>query len=579
MSNLPVSNIPTHSPAPLPLSNGEDIPTDGLSRRLALVALIVGLALVALARWNMLAVPFERDEGEYAVMAQAILRGELPYVAAYNMKLPGVYYSYAAIFTLFGSTDFDVHFALLLLTTLSALGIAWLGYRLISPWGGSVAAVSFAALSASERVYGFTANAEHFVVFWFVVAAIAAVSVVLSERASIDPRQGQVVRFAWSLIGGVAIGLAFLMKQHALFYVLLAGVWGGGRLLIAWRDRTLVRSRLIELLLIGVGVVLPWAVVVGYFAARGGLERLWFWTVVYARHYVSERTFSEGCQNLFSTSTHLGVSAWPMGLLALCGVIGIVRSSRPLAEKSIWLAFAGCSLLTTVPGLLFREHYFLMALPALGLMAGHGVEFLSRGLSAWNNARSEPALPPTGIVTATLAVLSLAYVFAVETPVWSMGPIDLSRYAFGQNPFPEAVTIAAELRRRTSADDTIAVIGSEPQIYSYAGRRPATGYLYTYPLMEHHPYAEGMHDEFIRDLEQRRPAYVVLVLVPTSWLATKTSVSKLLAWTDTRLPALYTLVGVANIPEKGQAREFYWDNPELARLPRSDLPLQVWKRK
>ena len=37
--------------------------------------------------------PLERDEGEYAYIGQLILRGEIPYVAAHSMKLPGVYYA------------------------------------------------------------------------------------------------------------------------------------------------------------------------------------------------------------------------------------------------------------------------------------------------------------------------------------------------------------------------------------------------------------------------------------------------------------------------------------------------------
>ena len=62
--------------------------------RLGLLAILAGTAAL---RLRLLAVPLERDEGEYAYMGQLILRGETPYVAAHNMKLPGVYYAYAGI--------------------------------------------------------------------------------------------------------------------------------------------------------------------------------------------------------------------------------------------------------------------------------------------------------------------------------------------------------------------------------------------------------------------------------------------------------------------------------------------------
>ena len=54
----------------------------------------LALALVVLAslaiRVRLLDVPLERDEGEYAYVAQLILEGVPPYQQAYTMKFPGV---------------------------------------------------------------------------------------------------------------------------------------------------------------------------------------------------------------------------------------------------------------------------------------------------------------------------------------------------------------------------------------------------------------------------------------------------------------------------------------------------------
>jgi len=45
-------------------------------------------------------------------------------------------------------------------------------------------------------------------------------------------------------------------------------------------------------------------------------------------------------------------------------------------------------------------------------------------------------------------------------------------------------------------------IGSEPEIYFYAQRHSATGYIYTYALMEEHKYAHAMPEEMEREIEQ-----------------------------------------------------------------------------
>ena len=87
-----------------------------------------------------------------------------------------------------------------------------------------------------------------------------------------------------------------------------------------------------------------------------------------------------------------------------------------------------------------------------------------------------------------------------------------SRLTYGTNPFPESLKIAQYLKEHTSSEDSIAVLGSEPQIYFYAHRHTATGYIYMYPLMEPQPYALRMQEEMIREIEASRPAYLVFVL-------------------------------------------------------------------
>lgn len=60
-----------------------------------LLALIVTVVATAAIRLRLLALPLERDEGEYAYAGQRILEGHPPYERLYNMKWPGTYYCYA----------------------------------------------------------------------------------------------------------------------------------------------------------------------------------------------------------------------------------------------------------------------------------------------------------------------------------------------------------------------------------------------------------------------------------------------------------------------------------------------------
>ena len=62
-----------------------------------------------LLRWPVADVPLERDEGEYAYIAQRWLRGKVPYRDAFDQKPPGVFVAYAVIETLIGASPAALH--------------------------------------------------------------------------------------------------------------------------------------------------------------------------------------------------------------------------------------------------------------------------------------------------------------------------------------------------------------------------------------------------------------------------------------------------------------------------------------
>jgi hypothetical protein len=145
---------------------------------------------------------------------------------------------------------------------------------------------------------------------------------------------------------------------------------------------------------------------------------------------------------------------------------------------------------------------------------------------------------------------------------------DVSRTRYGRNPFVEAPEIGRYLEQHTAASDRIAVIGSEPEIYFYARRRSATGFVYTYPLMEQQPLAARMQDDMRREIEAAHPAYIVFVTTPTSWLPRPGSERKLLIWANRYLEACYDVVGIAErLPDGSSA--IRWDAGVANARPRS----------
>jgi hypothetical protein len=146
------------------------------------------------------------------------------------------------------------------------------------------------------------------------------------------------------------------------------------------------------------------------------------------------------------------------------------------------------------------------------------------------------------------------------------------------NPFPESLQIARYLREHTTANDTIAVVGSEPEIYFYAGRTAATSYIYMYGLMENQPFADAMQAEMIRQIEKTRPKYIVMVNTPASWLRSQNSSDLILRWAAGYLPAEYVSVGIIDILSLTET-VFLWDSQVTGYSPESVSSVIVYKRK
>jgi len=114
--------------------------------------------------------------------------------------------------------------------------------------------------------------------------------------------------------------------------------------------------------------------------------------------------------------------------------------------------------------------------------------------------------------------------------------------------FSEDAELAKYIREHSDPNARIAVLGSEPEIYFYSRRRSATGYIYTYPLMEQHKYALKMQEEMIHEIEVAHPEYMVFVKIEESWLMRNESERKILNWYEEYSKNNYDLVKMIKAP-------------------------------
>jgi hypothetical protein len=517
------------------------------------------LLSTAAIRVRLLDVPLERDEGEYAYAGQLLLQGVAPYAATYNFKMPGTYFAYAVILALLGQTASAVHLGLLVTNAATAVLLFVLARRLYDPVVGLVASASFLALSLNPRLFSTTAHAEHFVL----LHALAGILIVL--------RAMETNRLLAFLIGGLLLGIGMLMKQSGVVFVLF------GVLYVVLGDdgpSTTIAVRLRAAAAVLAGGLLPLAVVLVGLLGAGTLGTFWFWAFRYGAWYGSALPLPHGLYNLNralgsivpSSAILLGLAG--LGVMALAGQAGARKRWRFMT------AFVLASLLGVSFGLYFRHQYFVLLLPSVALLAGVGVAFTGRALASWQSWTAWAGSAALALVACLQPVLLDR---SNRVLLFQLSPVAVSRAMYHGNPFVETVEIAKYIRARTSGEDRIAVVGSEPQIYFYAGRRSGTGYIYTYPLMEAQPFAGRMQREMIKEIEAARPRYLVWVSAQNSWLMRPGSDTTIFQWLDDYRRRNFRQVGVIDLLP-GDRTLYYWGDQAATYTPRSTTWLAVYER-
>lgn len=519
------------------------------------------LSLVILAsaavRLRLLEVPLDRDEGEYAYFGQLLLQGIPPYATAYNFKLPGIYAVYAGMLAVLGQTPVGVHLGLLVANAIGCVLTFLLAVRLFTPVAGIAAAATFAGLSLSSRLYGLAGYAEHFVLLPALAGALLLLSAVESRRLR--------ALFA----SGVLFGMAFVIKQSGAAFVLFGVLYTLARTVSPAAPGGRLRRLAPTSVLLG-GAVLPYAAVCLALALAGAFENFWFWTTIYAYEYASKVSLLYGLILLAWTSWDILTTTYLVVALAVVGASALVWDVEARSRRGFVALFALCAFAGTAAGLHFRPQYFLLQLPSVALLAGIAVDATSRRLGA-----SAPAL--RAVVPLALILLPLALLLHGERGILlERSPERVARALYGLNPFPESIEVARYIKARTGDGDKLAVIGSEPQIYFYSHRPAATGFIYTYALMDAHPYVARMQRQMISEIEAANPRIVVIVNVSTSWQVRPASDRTLFEWWE-RYRQSFDRIGFVDITDRGTT--YVWGAAAAAYVATSPVWLAVFERK
>ncbi|HEY2143066.1 MAG TPA: glycosyltransferase family 39 protein [Candidatus Udaeobacter sp.] len=532
------------------------IHTNGKALRFSWCALaVIVFGLVIAIRIRLLGIPLERDEGEYAYAGQLMLQGIPPYKLAYNMKFPGSYVAYAGIMSIFGQTIAGIHIGLLLINAATIILIFFLGQRLFSLAAGVAAASTYAVLSLSPSVLGLAAHATQFAM----LPVLAGTLLLLNES---DRRA-----FGRIFASGLLFGIGLLMKQPAVFFILFGAVF---LLCTDIHRHSTLKKMILRISIFGAGAIVPFALMCLIFWRVGVFEKFWFWTINYAAQYGTLIPVGAAPRIFAVMAGRVIPSGWTLWTLAGFGLVAGVWNKQARGGAVFLLGLLAISLLALSAGFYFREHYFIFILPAISLLAGVAISTLSNLVASRSSlVRFVPLLLTCGALSQPILAARRLY--------FEVSPPEASRISYGSNPFPESVRIADFVRDHSSPSDTIAVLGSEPQIYFYSRRHSATGHIYTYGLMEPQSYARQMQEEMIREIELARPRYLISVGIGASWNRRPESEQLIFTWAKEYLDQYYSIVAFVNIVSPDRTDYYFEQLPTF--VPELGNSILIYERK
>jgi hypothetical protein len=477
----------------------------------------VCLLIVAFLLLQILTFGYGRDQGIYAMVARAVLAGRMPYRDAWDFKPPGVFLVYAASRALLGADQVAIRVVEVvglaaMVAAMARLTRAWWGTRRIGLLAGVVAVLVHAQLD-----FWHTAQPESFGGM-VTVFGLLSLGPVMGSATEVRAETREMTRRL--LLCGVLFGFAGLLKPP------LAG--GGAVVAAALGLRILgergisragIGASLRPTALIVAGGALPFAVCLGWFAAKGALREMVDVLFVFTPHYTRlswvDRTVSGMLYEGFTDWLCSYSSVATVGLL-----LGITFPREP--RERFGVRVIGAIIAVHVVGVVMQAKFFPYhwgaTWPLTALLAGLGFHRVWERLTRFG-----------------VAGVAVFFALAAATAVFRTASTDLDRSflqrtgdrirIFTRWPRDLAAAdrlasvadvnaaanreVAAYLRDRAPASRHVFVWGFEPVIYDLSDRAPATRYLYDVP--QRVAWAKDRERAILmRDLSADPPAAVVV---------------------------------------------------------------------
>lgn len=441
--------------------------------------------------------PPDRDPSVFMYVGQQILEGRVPYRDVWDHKGPLIYFINAIGLFLSRGSPWGVWF----IEFLSLWFAGLVGYILMSRTYGKGAALWASTAWMLGLIWLEIGNMTEEFALPFQVLGLYLFHLSVTRGCT----------FWRSCFLGMTAAGAFLLRPNLIGVHLAIMACMVLSMIFGRRWRQLGWTFCAICLGVG-GVVLP---IAAYFVFHGCLGTFWDCAFRYNFAYVGVDGEGSIVGALINGSRQL-----PVLLTVSMAASAIELSPRWRSRKAspgekplMHVTLLGLPLVMYLSVMSGRAypHYYVAWLPVMAplaaLYAHRAIQFLKSGLHAFSSrascgvtARSRAGAK--AVVALALLVLPLFLHFRWVGDTYMQAVWVHSKATVHQ----EAV---AYVERATEKDDYVLVWGAETGVNFASGRRSPTRFVYQYPLYTPGYHTDGMVEEFLRDIAEKRPRIII----------------------------------------------------------------------
>jgi len=441
------------------------------------------------------------DESLYLLMSQSILNGQVPYVAVWDQKPPGIYILFSLAQLLLGHSVISIRILACIAITITCYLLYRLGNVISNnlPGIGLLAGITYAFLSLING--GLASNTE---IFFTPFVVLAFYLLFLNGVHPAKPFNQSNLRL---FIVGLIIGLAIQIKPLVVFdftAILIIVIVDSYFKAANSRDHFL-KTILKSCTLLIIGAILPFFFVATYFVLTGH-----FADYVYANFTANKiysvdnpfsfNLFSQALKIQFRTSTVLWLCAFSTPVYLV-----LDKHTNSEEKKKLWLILLWLltALIATCFTKRFYTHYFLQLLPPLCILSSY--------LLIAVTYREEKRFALKKYIVLFLLLFPLFKETA--TPPLRMGKKFIKfRYIERKKNWNDTPAIAANyLKERINKQDYIYVIGYDPILYYLVPAQIPTKYVFSKWLTNKgfSHYSGSNPIEELNLILKKKPIYII----------------------------------------------------------------------